>query len=212
MPFTFYVNKDLKVCFLTPKCPRNCLKWWPYLFPPQAYRRKRSTSHTLLPLPPRWAPFLQTFCLHRAVRFEGPQGIVGGAERMHCGESAWKQGCACAWLSCVLGMRPDISRESKPFANSPAQKKRELGEGPASELPQHIPAWLTLAGGLCLSIRVGKQRVGTWPVLFLTLALFKLSFHGSGQRANGERPLNSLIFSHHQWVEWQADDSTFRPF
>lgn len=47
---------------------------------------------------------------------------------------------ACAWLSCALGMRPDISRESRLFANSLDQKRRELGECPALELHQHIPA------------------------------------------------------------------------
>lgn len=185
-----------------------------YLFPPKAYRRKKSTSHTLiclfLPCPIDGLPSWRLSVSKNLCSSKGPR--VSWVRQRECTveKESWKQWYACAWLSWELGMRSDISRESRQFANSPDQKKRELGECPALELHQHIPAWLTLVGGLCFSIRAGKQGLETWPVLFLTLSLIKLSFHRLAH--NSKFPLNWLKFSHHQLVEWKVGDSTFRTF
>lgn len=168
-----------------------------YLFPPKVYRGEKSTSHTLIcpfpaPAPAPWMGSLLADFLSpkNCAAPRGPGHRVRGRENMLWRRIHESSGTlACAWLSCGLGMRPDISRESRLFANSLDQKKRDLGECPAPELHQHIPAWLTLAGGLCFSTRVGKQAVETWLVLFLTLMFFKLSFHRSGQEAYGKFPL-----------------------
>lgn len=108
-------------------------KMMSYLFPPKAYKGKESTSHTLIcpfsPCPVDGLPSCRLPVSKELCSSKGPRASWVGQREWY----------ACAWLSWELPMRPDISRESRQFANSPDQKKRELGECPALELHQHIP-------------------------------------------------------------------------
>lgn len=157
---------------------------------------KRSTNHIPPPIPHLGpptrdhAPLLQTFCLLRAVTAPRAPGHAwvekwdwqrwGGS--LHESDGVCAPGWAGRPVWDLTGTALENADGLQAHQTKRGEKERREGIPQAPELHQHIPAWLTLASGLCFCTRARGEGIETGPMLFLTSTHFKLSFHRFGQR------------------------------
>lgn len=187
--YFYYGTKDLKVHSLLLRFLRICSRLWTIPFLPgsmeKIYKSHPATyptfgsSHKRLCSP--LADFLSPESCHSS---KGPGARVGG----EVGMAEWWGGslheshavCTPGWAGRpvwdLTGTALENADGLQAHQTKRGEKERRERMPQAPELCQHIPAWWTLASGLCFWTRAGGEGIETGSMLFLTSTHFKLSF------------------------------------